>query len=167
MNSPNVSTETLKSAQAEAGRADLSAVFRLAYISRASKTLTPEGLRAIEEVSGQKNAKADITGILVMDSGRILQVLEGEQTRVTELFQRIARDSRHERVLQVAGGEQDSRLLNCWSMVSGQGGRTPEDILEQFHSLYDRLAGVEQLVEITPTEVDLLKTISLFRSIPG
>jgi hypothetical protein len=151
----------------EAARADLTPVYRLAYVSKATPLMKSEDLRAIAEVSGPRNASADITGILVMDGGRILQVLEGQRQAVVDLFERISGDPRHEEVRQVSGGEQDARLLNNWSMVSGDGGVVPSDLLRAFHSLYRRLEEVNGLVEVSPDEVELLKTISLFRSIPS
>ena len=66
----------------EASRADLTPIYRLAYVSEATPLMKPEDLQAIAEVSGPRNASADITGILVMDAGRILQVLEGRRNAV-------------------------------------------------------------------------------------
>ena len=88
---------TLEEVLAEASRADLTPVYRLAYVSKASPFMKPEDLQAIAEISGPRNASADITGILVMDGGRILQVLEGRQQAVVDLFKRISGDPRHER----------------------------------------------------------------------
>lgn len=156
----------LETASMEASRADLTPIYRLAYVSEATPLMTPEDLQAIAEVSGPRNASADITGILVMDSGRILQVLEGRRNAVVKLFEKISVDPRHEKIRRVAGAEQEARLLNNWSMVGGDSEVVPSGLLESFHSLYLQLSDVDGLVEVGPDEIDLLKTISLFRSIP-
>ena len=80
-------SDRLKSAILEASRADLSSVFRLAYVSRASSLFLPSDLEEIGRLSSLRNPGADITGILVIDKGDILQILEGEKHSVVELFE--------------------------------------------------------------------------------
>ena len=162
----DIKTSALEIALMEASRADLTPIYRLAYVSEATPLMKPEDLQAIAEVSGPRNASADITGILVMDAGRILQVLEGRRNAVVNLFEKISGDPRHQKIRKVAGAEQEARLLNNWSMVGGDHGVVPSRLLESFHSLYLQLSDVNGLVEVGPDEIDLLKTISLFRSIP-
>lgn len=166
MDARRIANRTLEMALADASRADLAPVFRLAYVSEASDLMSPGEMRAIAERSGPRNSALDVTGILVMNGGHILQVLEGARPTVTALFEKIARDPRHTGVRQVAGSEQDERLLNNWSMVAGDGGVVPPSLLEAFQELYARLASADGLIEVGEDEIDLLKTISLFRSIP-
>ena len=101
----------LEIAVMEASRADLTPIYRLAYVSEATPLMKPEDLQAIAEVSGPRNASADITGILVMDAGRILQVLEGRRNAVVNLFERISDDPRHQKIRKVAGAEQSAYLI--------------------------------------------------------
>ena len=157
----------VRSAMREAGRADLSVVYRLAYVSEASPCFGADDLRDIKEKSTVRNAELDITGILVMDEGRILQILEGEEKAVMDLFATIAVDSRHQAVRQVSGGKQGKRYLNCWSLVSGQDSSTPVALKEDFHKLHARLSAREGMEDILPQEVELLKVVALFRSLPS
>lgn len=158
--------DRLRSAILEASRADLSSVFRLAYVSRASSLFGPDDLREIGLLSARRNLEADITGILVMDEGDILQILEGEKNMVVGLFEKISRDPRHENVQQVAGGEKASRLLSCWSLVGGAGASAPEALMNDFHRLHAKFYERQEIGDVTAEEVELLKVIALFRSVP-
>ena len=64
-------------ARQDARRLDLAGVYRLAYVSDASDLMEEGELQKIGERSMKRNADLDVTGILVMDAGRILQILEG------------------------------------------------------------------------------------------
>lgn len=159
-------SERLKSAIRDAVRADLTSIFRLAYVSRVSDMFQPDDLKKIGEVSARRNSEADITGILVMNDGNILQILEGEKNAVVDLFEKISRDPRHEEVRQVAGGEDSTRLLSCWSLVGGAVASVPESLMNEFQNLHSKLCAREQIEDITAEEVELLKVIALFKSVP-
>lgn len=159
-------SETLKSARLEASRADLSAIYRVAYVSEASAGFGPDDLAEIGVESVQRNTAADITGILVFDEGKILQILEGERGAVMALFEKISRDPRHVAIRQVAGAEQEARLLSCWSVISGQTSSAPAELRQQFHELHAHLSGRDELEDVSAEEVELLKVMALFRSVP-
>ena len=149
-----------------ASRADLSTVYRLAYVSETSPHFEPGDLKEIKETSIIRNAELDVTGILSIDDGKILQILEGEQRVVTDLFAKIAEDPRHQFVQKVAGAEQESRYLSCWSMVSGQVSTAPAGLKEDLHRLHARLTSQESLEDVTVNDVELLKVKALFRLVP-
>ena len=156
----------LKSVMREAGRADLSSMFRLAYVSEASDCFGPDDLSEIARKSAERNSEADITGLLIKDGGKILQVLEGEKNSVESLFAKISGDPRHTGVRQVSGSEQGTRFLWCWSLVSGAGSTAPESLMQEFRAMHARMSAAEGLADITEEEVELLKVIALFRSVP-
>ena len=141
-------------------------IFRLAYVSEASPHFGPDDLHEIEERSLVRNEELDITGILVMDAGKILQILEGSQQKVEALFARIARDPRHQNVHQVAGSVVAGRLLHSWSLVSGEGRKIPGGMTEAFHALHHKLTIRTDLTQLGEGEIDLLKVVSLLRSVP-
>jgi len=156
----------IEAAKREARRADLSGVFRLAYVSKASALMGPGDLEKIEAKSVARNAELDITGILVMDEEKILQILEGDEKAVRALFEKILADPRHEEVRQVAGEIQETRYLSSWSLVRKQGATAPEGLMKDFHLLHNRLNDRQTMEDILPEEVDLLKVISLFSAVP-
>lgn len=160
-------SNVFRSAVVEARRADLASIHRLAYVSEATDLFGPDDLRDIERKSMARNVELDITGILVMDEGKILQILEGEKDSVIGLYERIMNDPRHESVKQVAGSDQDNRLLTSWNLVTGQASSAPEALRKEFRQLHQRLSTQARLQDVSVEEVELLKVITLFKSIPA
>jgi len=68
---------------------------QLLYVSHASDDLSPGQLDDILTVSRTGNALLGITGLLLHIEGGFLQILEGEERAVRELYVRIAIDPRH------------------------------------------------------------------------
>lgn len=77
---------------------------------------TAEQLEAILEQSRSKNAWADITGILLYESGTFFQVLEGERDAIERVFVKIAKDSRHQNVKKLILEPIEERQFGEWSM---------------------------------------------------
>jgi hypothetical protein len=90
--------------------------FYLVYASEASHKTSKKDLLEILDQSRESNKRTDITGMLLFKDGHFLQVLEGEEESVRELFSRIARDSRHGKVRILAEGVRDRRSFVDWSM---------------------------------------------------
>lgn len=84
----------------------------------ASKTpiLTSAELGSLLEECRLKNAKADITGILLYQNGSFFQVLEGDRTAVEALFDKIALDKRHHRAKKVILEPIAARSFAAWTM---------------------------------------------------
>jgi hypothetical protein len=51
-------------------------------------------------------------------------------------------------------------------MVAGQASSTPEDLRADFRLLHDRLTNREHLDDVSAEEVELLKVMALFWSVP-
>jgi hypothetical protein len=86
------------------------------YISATARDLTAEDLLALLEQSRRYNAARNITGVLLYGHRTVVQVLEGEQAVIEELYQRIARDERHLSVMKLADKPIQSRSFTDWSM---------------------------------------------------
>jgi hypothetical protein len=68
---------------------------QLLYVSHVADDLSPGQLDDILTISRTGNASRGITGLLLHIEGGFLQVLEGEERAVRELYARIAADTRH------------------------------------------------------------------------
>ena len=77
-------------------------------------------LAEILSISTDRNARADITGALLCCNGWFVQVLEGAQVAIAELYERIERDPRHESVTLVGTREVDQRDFPNWSMCGAR-----------------------------------------------
>jgi hypothetical protein len=88
----------------------------LTYTSRASLDLSSADLADIHQAARHLNALDGITGLLVFDGTRFLQIIEGSEEAIDSLVQRLRRDPRHS-ALEI----RDERLVERrsfpdWSM---------------------------------------------------
>jgi hypothetical protein len=67
--------------------------------------------------SREKNAKTNITGILMYADGTFIQALEGEQKDVDDLYEVIQRDTRHKNVIEIVSGFEEKRTFPDWLMA--------------------------------------------------
>lgn len=141
-------------------------IFRLCYLSKPTKAFTADDLHDIESKSVVANNARDVTGLLIVKEERILQILEGAEDAVRELYAKIESDSRHQVVKTVSALQDEVRLLTTWSMVVNGTSATPPILLEQFSQVYDELLHTEEQCEIAIDHVDLFKEIALFEPLP-
>ena len=95
----------------------MSKLFRMAYISTASKLFAPAELRDMLKESSARNQEADITGMLLYKDGQFMQVLEGAAEAVTATFSRISKDPRHHGIMVLVKGAVQERCFPGWSMA--------------------------------------------------
>lgn len=74
------------------------ALHEIIYVSRACEPMGTEPLLALMEQSRCDNARRGISGFLIYHQQEFLQLIEGEQGAVMELYQRICRDNRHQQL---------------------------------------------------------------------
>lgn len=141
-------------------------IFRLCYLSKPAKPFTAEDLEDIESKSITANNKRDVTGLLIVNDDRILQILEGAEDSVRKLYTKIEADSRHTMLKLVSAVGDEVRLLYKWSMVVRGLAGTPTKLLEQFVQVYDELLDAEPQTEISIDHVDLFREIALFDTLP-
>ena len=66
------------------------------------------------------NALENISGIMLIHQGRIIQVLEGKQEVIEALYKRIEQDRRHTDVIKVVDVPIEKRSFAGWSMAFGK-----------------------------------------------
>lgn len=91
-------------------------LFRMVYLSRASRVVTRGELEDLMLGAQYRNAKCGVTGMLLYDSGNFVQVLEGPHDVVSSLFEKIERDPRHIRTAILSQWQVHSRDFEGWSM---------------------------------------------------
>mgnify|MGYP000874493356 CR=1 FL=1 len=84
-------------------------IFQLLYLSSARKELNEEALLKLLAESQSRNAKRNITGLLLHSDGNIIQIIEGSEKDVDELFGKIANDSRHSGVTLLSRRKVETR----------------------------------------------------------
>ena len=87
------------------------------YQSTARPGLSAGDVGAIIHLSRRNNRQVGVTGVLLFDGRRFLQLLEGEAAAVESVWRRIARDGRHAEPEVVADRAVDVREFGHWDMA--------------------------------------------------
>jgi hypothetical protein len=88
----------------------------LTYTSLASLDLRAADLEDIHRTAMELNALDGVTGMLVFNGTRFLQVIEGAEKAIDELLERLRRDRRHSAVEVRDERRIDTRGFPDWSM---------------------------------------------------
>jgi hypothetical protein len=91
-------------------------IFYLIYVSSAVQLLPEEELLLLLRQSQAKNLNLGITGMLLYKGGNFMQMLEGEEQTVRELYATIRKDPRHHNVLTIITDSLKARNFKDWSM---------------------------------------------------
>lgn len=91
-------------------------MIHLVYISSATRDFSHEELLNLLEQSRERNARLNITGMLLYDHGTFIQVLEGEEEDVVAVYSSILSDDRNAGNYIVQQKEIQERNFPQWSM---------------------------------------------------
>ncbi|CAM4415948.1 BLUF domain-containing protein [Zobellia roscoffensis] len=92
-------------------------MFCLVYTSVANTDFGLQETQRMLEKAQEFNRQNDITGCLLFFKGRFIQYLEGEETMINDLFERIKTDSRHKEVAFLSGNKIHNREFHDWQMA--------------------------------------------------
>ena len=88
----------------------------LTYTSRARLDLTDEDLGEIHDTARHLNALDGISGLLLFDGSRFLQIIEGAEEAIDNLVDRLRMDPRHSAFEIRDERLVDERSFEGWSM---------------------------------------------------
>jgi hypothetical protein len=93
-------------------------MYFLTYLSHAKSEVGAMEVKDIVEAARKANFQHGITGMLVFRSRTFFQLLEGNKKNVLAIFQKIARDERHENIevlfeIEIEGAQ---RIFPSWQM---------------------------------------------------
>ncbi|MBK1725098.1 BLUF domain-containing protein [Thiocystis violacea] len=90
---------------------------RLIYRSTCTDTfITNEALRALVSKSAENNRALGVTGLLVLSGDQFLQVLEGPDEAVNDLYARIIHDARHHHLRLISYEPIAENYFDDWGM---------------------------------------------------
>ena len=92
---------------------------QLVYTSlmKTKNTALAADIDEIIESSQSKNEESAISGCLMISGQRVVQFLEGPTSAVSELYQKISVDQRHEEVIELYRGRSAKREAGEWPMA--------------------------------------------------
>lgn len=91
-------------------------MYYIIYVSSSAHLMSDNGLKDILVKSYQKNKRLGITGMLLYSEGNIIQLLEGDEKKVTDLYNEIRKDFRHHDIVKVGEGMIEERNFGDWTM---------------------------------------------------
>ena len=91
-------------------------MIHLVYVSSATKEMSIGDLNSLLEQSRARNKRQNITGMLLYIGGNYIQVLEGDEKDVCEIYNSILDDSRNEGNIIVEEESIKERDFPTWSM---------------------------------------------------
>lgn len=94
-------------------------VYQVLYRSRATVPLSEEEMQQLLDASRRYNVENRVTGLLLYSAGHFVQVLEGPEEAVRDLYATIQQDARHTQVVTVSAGPTAERHFAGWSMAFG------------------------------------------------
>lgn len=91
-------------------------IYQLIYTSSATHHCGPDEIREIAVKAAEFNETVGLTGMLLVSAGRFIQLLEGPETPLFDLYERIKQDPRHVAVQTHWQATAEERLMPTWSM---------------------------------------------------
>lgn len=95
---------------------DIETVFQLGYASAATEPFSQEELEELLAKAREKNSSLGVTGMLLYHEGSFIQILEGQEQVVTDLYAKIAEDPRHANAMLLFKSEATERSFDQWTM---------------------------------------------------
>jgi len=91
-------------------------LFALTYLSKATRDLLPEELDSILLQARLFNASEQVTGVLLYGDECFFQLLEGSETSVRRVFDRVSRARAHKNIQVLSEGPIAERCFESWHM---------------------------------------------------
>ncbi len=92
----------------------------LVYTSISTHSMSENELQDILKISRKRNEASGITGMLLYLDPFFMQVLEGEDSVLVQLFERIKKDPRHHKTSPIYKESIQDRRFKNWTMGFAQ-----------------------------------------------
>lgn len=89
---------------------------QLAYVSSAITAFTEEQLNSLLLIARKANREHNITGLLLYKDGNFMQLIEGEERKIVQLYANIGRDERHTGIILLFKEPAPQRDFPDWFM---------------------------------------------------
>src|SRR3954468_23995369 len=109
-------------------------MIQLCYISTARPQTGWHSVDEILATSRRNNRRADVTGLLLFNGKRFLQLLEGPEAEVKTTYDRILLDPRHFALVKLSERQIEEREFGGWDMS-----------FERFEGSENKLRLIEQV----------------------
>lgn len=100
-------------------------MYQLIYKSWLQADVSWEAIIEIAQQARKNNAEQQVTGMLIMHKGEVLQILEGGRQQLSRLFIKISNDPRHDQIELMQYQPITSRHFEHWKMKEVEISRLP------------------------------------------
>lgn len=129
-------------------------VFHILYTSSARHLFASDTLEEILVQSRDFNAENRVTGLLLYCDGSFMQLLEGQEADVTQLYSHIRADIRHKNVVTMVSQDSQERWCQDWAMAFYHCKKRDE-----FDACINLAAGVDQISDTLGEDNPLRNTM--------
>ena len=134
-------------------------LIQLVYESKASRPFSQEELKALLKTARQNNTERGISGMLLYANGNFLQVLEGPEQEVNEIYSIIEKDDRHSEIRPYGDKVIRNRDFPDWSMGFKYLSEEDQKNLEGFNDFFNTDHDIS-----TYNFSDVLMILTLFKT---
>jgi len=85
--------------------------FAISYLSTANRDINQDEVAELLDLTEVRNNNAGVNGLLIYSDGNFFEVIEGEETKIKELFENIKEDPRHRNIMIVFEKKIDKPLF--------------------------------------------------------
>ena len=125
----------------ESSEEDTLGLKRITYVSKLNAPLNEADILEIGRLASLNNRKIDVTGILISVHGYFFQILEGEESIVDKLVEKISRDNRHaELTILSAESECEEHIFSEWSMKTVALSESKDHMLQAISIMLQNIA---------------------------
>ncbi|MGI9284310.1 MAG: BLUF domain-containing protein [Pseudomonadales bacterium] len=126
-------------------------MFHVIYVSTATEPISPPQLYDLLTVARQRNYNLRLTGLLLYAHERFMQVLEGPEPAVREVFGSIQRDGRHKNIDTLRLEAKEGRDFPDWRMGFRGSVHKSVSILYSIEKRIEPWAKTEHLISMKPS----------------
>ena len=131
-------------------------MIHIIYISSATKDMNEKDLLELLEESRRNNKKYNVTGMLLYKNGAFLQVLEGDEKYLDEIYKTILQDERNTGHYLIERKEITQRQFPDWSMGFEDLTHHGIDELEGYSDIFKKKKSPHEIAKFRDMVVDLL-----------
>ena len=129
---------------------------QIIYTSQASEQFNKRNLLDLLHTSRGYNTIDNISGLLMHRNGYFLQIIEGEQDVIKDLFQRLNNDTRHINIKLILDRSVESRLFSNWAMACADFDEPELSMLPGLRTDLSNPEVIEELITHLPEIADFL-----------
>lgn len=131
-------------------------MYHIIYSSQAKEAMTLTTLVVLLMQARSLNERRHVTGALVYGDGQFMQVMEGEEAVIKDLYARVLTDPRHRDVRTLAEGPIAGRSFAQWSMAFGEVPAAEFQVLQRVAAYQTPAQLADQLATSQAAEAPLL-----------